>query len=112
MYVPAASAELGVSVTLLDAESYDTVAATDAPPDVFSVTVEPLIDVASIAREKTACTVVPLETPVAPLAGVLLVTAGGTGMISIAAISGLSTFATALIPSVPSVITTPLIVLS
>ena len=52
-----------------------------------------------MARENVALTAPLRETPVAPLAGDVLVTVGATGMISIAAITGWSVIAVEVILS-------------
>lgn len=64
---------------MLDDESYETVAATAAPP--FGVTVNELVVsvLASTAREKVALTVVERATEVAPAAGNVEVTDSGAG---------------------------------
>ena len=73
--VPAASAAVGVSVAVVVAASYETLAAT-APPGPASVN-DVLVSVAGfIARENVADTAVPVDTPVAPSAGLFAVTVG------------------------------------
>ena len=66
--------------------------ATAVPPLVFSVKLELVIVVGSIAREKVACGVTVCATPVAPFDGSVAVTVGGaeTGITSIAVTSGSS----------------------
>src|SRR4051794_26979558 len=111
--VLAARVPVGLSVTTLVEALYETVAATVAPVEVFlSVTVEPEIVLASMSREKVAVTAVPRAIPVAPAAGVFVVTVGCTGMTSIALIVGLSMFATVLMLRPLSVMTTPATVTS
>jgi hypothetical protein len=70
------SADDGVNVAVLLVESYETVAAT-APDGPVSVKLDDVIVVESIAREKVALTAVPVETPVAFVAGEVDVTVGG-----------------------------------
>ncbi len=95
--VELARADDGVNVAVWELLSYDTVAATLVPSAFFSEKLEPLMVVASIARENVALTGALVETPVAPLAGLVETTVGGpggplapVGTTSIAAISGSS----------------------
>lgn len=77
--VPPARFALGVSVAVLDDESYEIVAPAAAPP--FGVTVNELVVsvVTSTAREKVAVTVVERATEVAEFAGKVEFTVSGGG---------------------------------
>jgi uroporphyrinogen-III decarboxylase len=74
----AASAADGVSVAVFEVESYATVAATEPPPELVSVKLEPVSVVASIARENVALAVALVATSVAPATGLVDVTVGAT----------------------------------
>src|SRR5204863_5003773 len=73
------STAAGVSVAVVVAESYATLAATAVPSGFFSVQLVLVIVAESIPRENVAVGCAPVATPVAPLAGVVAVTAGGAG---------------------------------
>jgi hypothetical protein len=74
-----ASAAVGVNVKRFVLSSYETLAATGAPFASASVTVDDVIVVGSIEREKLPTTVAVRDTPVADAAGDTAVTVGGAG---------------------------------
>ena len=78
LHLGAQHRQLGVSVATFVEALYATDVATE-PPGPVSVTVVPLIDEASMARENVAVTVVVVATPLPPLAGVFAVTVGAVG---------------------------------
>jgi hypothetical protein len=75
--VAAASGLLGVSVAVVLFTAY--VADTDVPPEFRKINVEAFTVALSMVMLNVALTVVEEFMPVAPVAGVVLVTFGGAG---------------------------------
>jgi hypothetical protein len=75
--VDAASGLLGVSVAIVLFTPY--VAATGTPPEVLKINVDAFMVALSMALLNVELTVVEGVTPMAPVAGVVLITFGGAG---------------------------------
>ena len=75
------SGAVGVSVAVRNASSYATVAGTPVPSEALKVKLEDVTVAGSSEREKAALGWTVGLTPVAPSAGVLDVTVGGTGAV-------------------------------
>ena len=76
--VPSANGDDGVRVAVRVVSLYETTPAT-GPPELLTVIVEDVRVVASIDREKVACTGAPRATDAACEAGDVAVTVGGAG---------------------------------
>ncbi len=75
--MPNLRASESVSVAVLSAGSYATVAGTDDPSGRATLNVEVVTVAGSISSSKVAWTVPPMATLVAPWAGVVVLTCGG-----------------------------------